>query len=199
DWTTWCRSGDERAIGPIAYKPVEEARASLIHACLRDLDAAARDILGFLATSGKPMPESAIVSGLVGGASDRTFVTVEPLRAALKVLESRGFVGVDLEEPSALDSENPSVRDRGAVYDVHPIVRGAIWGIVTDPERKRLMSHAVSELLAKPDHRLNAEVTLEDLGQAISYYQVLVKAKEYDRAWEMYAKKLWPPLSRRSE
>lgn len=182
-WTAWRSDARHGDFVPPAAASAMEARAHVIGTCLRDLDERSYDVLGALTTSGKPMLLSLLAQILIGSselAGDRRWTSDAQVRAELDALVSLGLVG------ATNAGESPE-------YDVHPVVRGAVWSLLTDARGERHLRHALSEFFATPDRKDPSDGI--DLNKAISLFRLLVQSQEIDRAWEMYFNKLWWPLA----
>ena len=182
-WPGWRRAPARRDFDPYLPTPAE-ARAHVIGACLRDLSPAAQEVLELLAVTGKPMTDHEIDRALREGSAafgeDRW--------------ASPGRVGVELQALIALGLIGEAIVDGVAEYDLHPVVRGTVWGSMTDrrraSDRRVLLEQALSELIAVPDPHLAAEPV--HLQKAASIFQILVSSDQLDRAWEVFRKMWWP-------
>jgi tetratricopeptide (TPR) repeat protein len=185
DWDTW--KGQERH-RDFKLRPTDseaEVRANVIGTCMRDLDERSYDVLGTLTTSGKPMPLPTLAQLLLYGSSldgDDRWSSQDQVSLEVERLVSLGFVGAG------------KVQDQRE-FDVHPVVRGAAWNLITDPRRERILTHSLSEFSATPDRQDQGA----DLNKAMSLFRLLVKTGQIDRGWEMYFNKLWLPLAARSD
>jgi tetratricopeptide (TPR) repeat protein len=185
DWNTWRNMEANRGFAPRRGASEAETRSQIIGTCMRSLDDRSCDVLGVLTTSGKPMNAELLTAVLQQGSAatgDGRWTSQQQVNAELDRLISLGFVGV--AEPGGVKE-----------YDVHPVVRGAVWGIITDPRRERFLSHALSEFYPTPDRT----DTAIDLNRPTALFQLLVQSGETDRAWEMYLNKLWWPLTFRND
>jgi tetratricopeptide (TPR) repeat protein len=102
----------------------------------------------------------------------KPFNDAQELDGALTELEDRGLVGWD---------------KRANRYDLHPIVRGVVWGGLGDVARQGVYTslHAHFEAVPLIDNYL--EVTsLEDLTPAIELYNTLIGLERYHDAWKFF-------------
>jgi tetratricopeptide (TPR) repeat protein len=184
-WEAWRSLEQHRDFDPAAASTDAAIRSHIIGICVRDLDERAYDVLGVLTTSGKPMPLDLLSRVLIDGSAaggDERWTANRQVEEEVDRLVSLGFVGV-------------AERDAAKEFDVHPVVRGAAWNLITDPQRERFLSHALSEFFATPDRQQEGV----DLNKATSLFQLLVQSREMDRAWDMYLNKLWWPLTLKSD
>src|SRR5262249_46431006 len=143
DWERWRRLERHRDFDPGSATTDADIRAHIIGICVRDLEERSYDILGVLTTSGKPMSldllARILIQGSAAGGDDR-WVSDEQVRVEVERLVSLGFIG-------AAGTANQKE------FDVHPVVRGAVWNLITDPKRERILSHSRSEFFATPDRQ----------------------------------------------
>jgi len=180
-WDMWRDLEMHRDFAPPRGASEREVRSRIIGVCMSGLEERSYDVLGVLTTSGKPMTTEVLARILQHGSAttgDEQWTSQEQVTAELERLVSLGFVGV--AAPGGMEE-----------YDVHPVVRGSVWGLITDPARDRFASHALSEFFATPDR----DTSGMDLNRPIALFQRLVQSMEIDRAWEMYLNKLWWPLT----
>ena len=183
-WRKWRADARHADFVPASSATPMEARAHVIGMCLRDLDERSYDVLGALATSGKAMSLPLLGRILQGSSElsgDRRWTSEEQVRGELDALVALGFVGATKADDGTME------------YDVHPVVRGAVWNLMTDARGERHLRHALSEFFATPDRKDPNDGI--DLNRAITLFRLLVQSDEVDRAWEMYFNKLWWPLA----
>ena len=185
DWMAWRSAERHRDVMPGKGASEAEIRSHIIGACVRDLEELSYDVLGVLTTSGKPMSLALLSNVLLQGSAangDDRWSSEQQVVTEVQRLVSLGFVG---------EAEAQGQKE----YDVHPVVRGAAWNLITDPRREGFLRHALSEFFATPD-KPEAEI---DLNRPTALFQLLVRSGEIDRAWEMYINKLWLPLALRND
>lgn len=186
-WNDWLRLEAHRDFNPREATSEAGVRSHIIGICMRDLSERSYDILGVLTTTGKPMQLTELADVLLLGSiagGDQRWTSAEQVEEQLDSLLVLGLIG----------KANPP--DGATEYDVHPVVRGAAWSLLTDPKRERFLDHALSEFAATPDRSGPEE--LGALDRATALYRLLVQTGQLDRAWEMFATKLWAPLYRDS-
>lgn len=187
DWQAWKEHPQHLHFRPAPALREDEVRAHLIGVCMADLGEMACDVLGVLATSGKPMAFDLVARILLRGSAeqgDERWASEEHVARELDGLVRLGLVG--LAEKAAPPE-----------YDVHPVVRGATWNLITGGGGERFLTHALSEFLATPDRSAPDEGL--DLNAAARQISRFVQAGELDRAWELYFNRLFWPLTLRSE
>jgi tetratricopeptide (TPR) repeat protein len=180
-WMEWLQAHGD--FHPERNATTEAAiRTYIVGVCLRDLPEPEYQVLGTLTATGKPMQLKDLADVLLLGSrtsGDGRWLREEQVGEHLQRLIELGLVG---------EARPP---DLPAEYDVHPVVRGAAWELLTDPTRERVISHN-TEFWATPDRRGPSE--LDDLDKAIGHYKRLVQTGQLDRAWEMFVKWFWVPF-----
>jgi tetratricopeptide (TPR) repeat protein len=175
---------------PTKFPRVQDAMSHVLEFALRGLETKDRQALQFIAAFRMPATYDTLTALLVGKSktryvlSTRKLVTEKgklfdeetDLVAALTELEDRGLLGWD---------------KRANRYDLHPIVRGVVWGNLGEGARKGvyLSLHAHFESLPMADDYLKIN-NLEDLTPAIELYNTLIGLGRYDDAVLHFYKRL---------
>jgi FHIPEP family len=180
DWAAWRRAPAHAGFEPSGSEA--RARAHVIGTCLRDLGENSYDVLALLTTSGKPMTlvelrEVLVQASIANG--EEGWTVPGSVEGELERLVALGFIGEATVEGTA-------------EFDVHPVIRGAVWSVMSDPRRERFIDHALSEIAATPDPQRPLDPAV--LHKATSLFELLVATNQWDRAWEMFAYRLWWPL-----
>ena len=152
-----------------------QVKSHVLEFALRGLDQRARQVLQILAafrmpaqydtlialfTKNKRQPEKrGWLDSLTGRQKAPKITTEQELDAALAELEDRGLVGWD---------------KRANRYDLHPIVRGVVWGGLDGDARRGVYTNLHSHFEAESkldEYKVNC---LEDLTPAIELYNILI-------------------------
>jgi tetratricopeptide (TPR) repeat protein len=184
-WEHWLQLDAHRDFDLRGKKSEAAVRSHIIGICMRDLPEESYDLLGVLTATGKPMRLDELAGVLLLGSAasgDGRWTSADEVSTQIELLVRLGLVGAATPPQQATE------------YDVHPVVRGAVWGLLIDPKRERFLEHALSELNPTPDRRGPDE--LGALSKAIALYQLFVRTGQLDRAWEMFVTRLQPPLER---
>ncbi len=146
--------------------PLVQARSHILEYAFRELNESAKKVLHTVAAFRMPATYDTLAALLIG--KDKVFSNENELDVALLELEDRGLLGWD---------------KRGNRYDLHPIVRGVVWGGLTDDMRRDVYTtlHAHFEAMPKIENYLQVE-SLEDLTPAIELYNTLIGLGRYDDA-----------------
>jgi hypothetical protein len=166
DFEHW--QGDHSDFNPFNLSLVN-ARVHVLEYALRGLDDKARKVLETIAAFRMPASYDTLAALFVG--EYKLFPTERGLDVTLKELEDRGLLGWD---------------KRANRYDLHPIVRGVVWNVLSDDTRNGVFSslRVHFDSLAKIDWRkVN---NLEDLTPAIELYNSLVGLRLYDEALRLF-------------
>jgi len=117
-----------------------------------------------------PATYDTLAALLIG--EDKIFSNENELDVALTELEDRGLLGWD---------------KRGNRYDLHPIVRGVVWGELSEDMRRDVYTtlHAHFEAMPKIEDYLQVE-SLEDLTPAIELYNTLIGLGRYYDAYAVF-------------
>jgi hypothetical protein len=163
---------------PFAGGELARMRAHVLEFALRGLADRARDALSVIAAFRMPASYDTLTALLIGEA--RPCASEQELDAVLADLEDRGLVGWD---------------KRANRYDLHPIVRGVVWGMVNEDKRQRVYAGLQNHFAAFPGvsdwHQINS---LEDLTPAIELYHVLANQGLLEEALYLYQQRLFGPL-----
>ena len=146
--------------------PMKQRKSHVLAFALRDLDESARKALPTIAAFRMPASYDTLVAILVG--DNKALPNENALDSTLTELEDRGLLGWD---------------KRANRYDLHPIVRGVVWGGLSDDMQRDVYTtlHTHFEALPKIEDFLQVE-SLEDLTPAIELYSTLIGLDRYDDA-----------------
>jgi tetratricopeptide (TPR) repeat protein len=157
--------------------PLVQVKSHVLTFALRGLDEAAAAVLRTAAAFRMPAAYDTLAALLVG--PDKRFAREGDLDAVLARLEDRGLLGWDR---------------RANRYDLHPVVRGVTWALLSDDDQQRLYQTLHHHFQAIPPADPDGVKALEDLTPAVELYHTLVGLRRYDDAWELYADRLRRPL-----
>ena len=164
DFDRWRR--DNPDFNPFGL-PLSNAQSHVLAFALRGLDDTAREVLHKIAGFRTPATYDTLTALLVG--DGKLFTDENALVASLTELEDRGLLGWDRHANR---------------YDLHPIVRGVVWGSLGEDARRTVYAslHAHFEALPKIDD-WRTVTSLEDLTPAIELYNTLVGLERFDDAY----------------
>ena len=171
DFEQWRR--DHPDFDPFSL-PLVQVKSHVLEFALRGLDDKARRTLQVIAGFRMPAHYDTLAALLID--EGKACADEHELDEALTELEDRGLVGWD---------------KRANRYDLHPIVRGVVWGGLADDVRRGVYTslHAHFEALPKIDDYLKVN-SLEDLTPAIELYNTLIGLGRYDDAEVLFYERL---------
>ncbi|HWT03318.1 MAG TPA: DUF4062 domain-containing protein [Pyrinomonadaceae bacterium] len=160
---------------PSRFPVLKELQAHVLDFALRGLDERARQTLHTIAAFRMPAAYETLLALFVG--EGKLFVNDNELDATLTELEDRGLLGWD---------------KRANRYDLHPLVRGVVWGGLGDDTRRGVYTdlHVHFEALPQIDNYLKVN-SLEDLTPAIELYNTLIGLGRYDDAGGFFYRQLY--------
>jgi tetratricopeptide (TPR) repeat protein len=166
---------------PTKFPRLQEAMAHVLEFALRELDDKARQALQVIAAFRMPARYDTLAALLIG--EGKACANERELDKVLTELEDRGLVGWD---------------KRANRYDLHPIVRGVVWGGLGEDTRRGVYSslHAHFEALPKIDDYRKVN-NLEDLTPAIELYNTLIGLGRYDDAGDLFYERLYAAMNYR--
>jgi tetratricopeptide (TPR) repeat protein len=159
---------------PTRFPLLQDAMAHALEFALRGLDDRSRQVLKTIAAFRMPARYDTLAALLIGDGAP--CADEHELDEVLTELEDRGLVGWDR---------------RANRYDLHPLVRGVVWGGLGDDARRSVyMSlHAHFESVPMIDDYLKVN-SLEDLTPAIELYNTLIGLRRYDDAFGLFYERL---------
>jgi len=159
---------------PSKFPKLQDAMSHVLEFALRGVDNKAERVLHTIAAFRMPSSYDTLAALLTG--TDKPCADERELDATLTDLEDRGLVGWD---------------KRANRYDLHPIVRGVVWGGLGQDTRRGIYTglHAHFEVLPMIAdwRRVNS---LEDLTPAIELYNTLIGLGRYDDAAVLFIERL---------
>ncbi len=163
DFDAWLRAHPD--FDPFSL-PLVQVKSHVLEFALRGLDDKAQQVLRTIAAFRMPARYDTLAALLIG--EGKPCADERELDEVLTELEDRGLVGWD---------------KRANRYDLHPLVRGVVWGGLGDDARRGVYTslHAHFEAVPMIDDYLKVN-SLEDLTPAIELYNTLIGLERYDDA-----------------
>ena len=154
--------------------PLVQVKSHVLAFALRGLDDKAQQVLRTVAAFRMPARYDTLASLLIG--EGKPCADERDLDEVLTELEDRGLIGWD---------------KRANRYDLHPLVRGVVWGGLGDDARRGVYTslHAHFEAVPMIDDYLEVN-SLEDLTPAIELYNTLIGLRRYDDALNFFYERL---------
>jgi len=156
--------------------PMVQRQSHVLQFALSGLAAPQLAILRTVAAFHTPAAYDTLVDLLVG----TTFDSENELDSALSELEDRGLLGWD------------RAANR---YDLHPVVRGVVWGTTDKKEQQGIYAQLHKHFQAMPmleDWRKLKKQ--EDLSPTIALYHTLIGLERYNEAADLLFNRLYRPL-----
>ncbi len=164
---------DHPGFDPFNLSRDRESKTHLLTFALRGLDEVAREVLEIVAAFRMPTTYDTLTALLTG--KEKLFKEETQLVTALAGLEDRGLLGWD---------------KRANRYDLHPIVRGAIWSALDEKEKQRIYEVMHDYFAAIPTVKINRVKSLEDLTPTIELYNTLIGLRRYKEASDLFYERL---------
>ncbi len=172
DFEKW-RKANPR-FDPANFPHLQDAISHVLEFALRGLDDAALQVLQTIAAFRMPARYDTLAALLIG--EGKTCADERELDKVLTELEDRGLLGWDR---------------RANRYDLHPLVRGVVWGGLGDDARRgvyeSLRAHFEAVPMVDDDLKVNS---LEELTPAIELYNTLIGLGRYDDAFYLFYERL---------
>jgi tetratricopeptide (TPR) repeat protein len=164
----WRKSNPQ--FDPTNFPRVQDAMSHVLAFALRGLDDKAQQVLRTIAAFRMPASYDTLASLLIS--EGKPCADERELDEVLTELEDRGLVGWD---------------KRANRYDLHPLVRGVVWGGLGEDARRGVYTslHAHFEAVPMIDDFLKVN-SLEDLTPAIELYNTLIGLGRYDDACDLF-------------
>jgi len=171
DFDSWKK--DNPDFNPFAL-PLVQVKSHVLEFALKGLDDKARNVLQNIAAFRMPAQYDTLAALLIGK-KKKQCKNEQELDKILDELEDRGLVGWD---------------KRANRYDLHPIVRGVVWGALTDETRQNVYTSLHAHFEAVPKIEFDEVNTLEDLTPAVELYYTLIGMSRYDDACDLFYDRL---------
>lgn len=172
DFDQWRKAHPD--FDPFRELPLVQTKSHVLEFALRGVEEVARHTLQTMAAFRSPASYDALAAILIGDGKPCT--NEQNLDAILAELEDRGLVGWD---------------KRANRYDLHPIVRGVVWGGLESEARQGVYTRLHAHFEAAPMIEDYLEVnSLEDLTPAMELYHTLIGLGRYDDAYIVFRDRL---------
>lgn len=175
DFNRWKRAN--RDFNPFQL-PMVQRQSHILQFALVGLDEKQILVLRTLAAFSSPTNYDTLADVLVGEMN--IFGSEHDLDMALSELEDRGLLGWD--------------RDANR-YDLHPVVRGVVWGGLPEKDKKVIYQKLHAHFDSLPPIENWREVqSHSDLNAPLELFHTLMGLERYDDACEVFQKRLYRPL-----
>jgi tetratricopeptide (TPR) repeat protein len=174
DFDAWLE--EHPAFDPFSL-PLVLRKTHILQFSLRALSHSSRQVLITLAAFRMPAAYSILAALFLGEGG--TFERPSDLHQALADLEDRGLAGWDR---------------RANRYDLHPIVRGAVWHGLSSMGREIVLENLHEHLTTLPTIGQLHPASVDDLTPAIELYHTLIALGRNDEAYEHYRQNLYEIL-----
>ncbi|MGH9801029.1 MAG: hypothetical protein ACRD82_11745, partial [Blastocatellia bacterium] len=172
DFEAWRKAHPD--FNPFQDLPLVQVKSHVLEFAMRGLSDQARQVLWTIAAFRMPASYDTLVAVLT--VETKSCAGEPELDAVLTELEDRGLVGWD---------------KRTNRYDLHPIVRGVVWGGLAEDARRGVYTSLHSHFAVMPmiDDYLQVS-RLEDLTPAIEFYHTLIGLERFDDAYIVFHRQL---------
>jgi hypothetical protein len=174
DFERWLK--DHPTFNPFNM-PMVNARAHVLEFALRNLDGIARKVLFIIAAFRMPVSYDTLVALLVGYI--KPCANEHDLDMVLIDLTDRGLVGWD---------------KRANRYDLHPIVRSAIWNELDNNILHMIYTTLREHFESLPKFEESKVKTIDDLTSTIELYNTLIGLQRFDDAFRLFLDHLYESL-----
>ena len=159
---------------PSTFPRTKEAMGHVLEFALHGLDERDQKVLQTTAAFQMPTSYDTLAAVLVG--ESKACASESELDAVLNELDDRGLIGWD---------------KRANRYDLHPIVRGVVWGKLTEDTRRGVYSNLQGHFAALPmDVDWRQVNSIDQLTPAIELYHSLIGLGKYDEAAKLFEDRL---------
>lgn len=166
DFDEWHKKHPD--FNPISL-PLVQVKSHILAYALQGLSEAERKVLHTVAAFRMPATYDTLSALLVG--NDKLYQAEQKLDEVLSDLEDRGLLGWD---------------KRANRYDLHPIVRGVIWNLLSKVERKHYYEQFEMYFQSIPKiNEINVK-SIEDLTPNIELFNALIELERYDAAYNEF-------------
>lgn len=158
---------------PIKVLGLSERMAHVLESAWAGLNDRPRQVLHILAAFRRPTDYDTFSALLVG--VGKPCVNENELDRIWIELEDRGLLGWDR---------------RANRYDLHPIVRGVVWGSLRNDEQRDIYIQLHRHFSASPAVEFEDVSDLDGLNPSIELYHALIGRGEYDEAYAVFRSQL---------
>ena len=165
---------DRPHFNPTQFPILQERMAHTLEYALRGLDDKTHQTLRIIAAFRMPAQYDTLAALVIG--EGQTCADELELDKVLTELEERGLVGWD---------------KRANRYDMHPIVRGVVWGALNDDVKRNVYTNLHAHFEAMPKVEDLEEVSsVEELAPDIELYNTLIGLGRYDDAEALFSERM---------
>jgi tetratricopeptide (TPR) repeat protein len=192
DFERWRKANPK--FDPTKFPRIQDVMNHVMEFALRWLDSKARKVLQVIAAFRMPTTYDALTAILVGKAR-----TNFDLRTGKLVIKE----GKLFDEEIGMDVALTELEDRGLVgwdkranrYDLHPIVRGVVWGSLKSHTKHELYESLLAYFESVTSNKDWHQVTcIEEISLTIELYNTLVGLGRYEDALQVFHVQLHRPL-----
>lgn len=171
DFDRWRRANPK--FSPFSL-PLVQVKSHVLEFAFNGLNKTGKKVLHTIAAFRMPATYDTLAAVLVG--RNKPFSSESDLVTTLTDLENRGLLGWDR---------------RANRYDLHPLVRGIVWGELSDSVKKNIYQtlniHFKQLSISEERQKINK---LEDLTATIELYNTLIGLGRYDDALTLFDARL---------
>jgi tetratricopeptide (TPR) repeat protein len=172
DFGAWRQA--HRDFDPFAGGELARVRAHVLEFALRGLADRARKALHVIAAFRMPAGYDTLTALLIGK-SKMPCKTERELDVVLVELEDRGLVSWD---------------KRANRYDMHPIVRGVVWGALGTRKQKGIYNTLYNYFESVPYSPFSPVGSVDELASAIELYNTLIRLGRFYEAYDVFSNRL---------
>jgi len=155
--------------------PLVQRTSHVLEFAVRGLNEATRKVLWHICAFRTPATYDTLAALLCG--AKKLFSEERRLDAALTELEDRGLLGWDR---------------RANRYDVHPIVRGILWGRLEDSSRIGIFGELEKHFRGL-EYSRDSGSSFDDLSAGVELFHALIGLGRSDDAWNLFRDRLDQP------
>jgi tetratricopeptide (TPR) repeat protein len=168
DFSGWRRANPR--FDPYRFSHIQEAMGHVLEFALRGLNSKGQMVLATIAAFRMPARYDNLAAVLLG--ENRLCQDEHELDEILTDLEDRGLLGWER---------------RANRYDLHPIVRGVVWGRLEEGARHHVYTNLQKHFESLPKIEDWEKVkTVEDAIAAVELYNTLIGLGQYDQAYVLF-------------
>jgi len=170
DFDAWRRAHPD--FNPFGL-PLVQVKSHVLACALHGLGDKGQQVLRTIAAFRMPARYDTLAALLIG--EGKACADERELDGVLTELEDRGLVGWD---------------KRANRYDLHPIVRGVVWGGLDEDTRGNVYGSLCEHFDALPIMGEDEVSSIEDLTPAIELFNTLIGLGRFKDAWEIFRARL---------
>ncbi len=172
DFDRWRQANPD--FNPFRDVPLVQVKSHVLEFALRGLEERSRQVLHVIAAFRMPASYDTLTA-LSIGKSKKPCKTERELDAVLVELEDRGLVSWD---------------KRANRYDLHPIVRGVVWGALGTRIQRGIYNTLYNYFEAVPYNPFSRVGSVDELASAIELYNALIRLGRFYEAYDVFSNRL---------